>query len=63
MKVLLWLVIAWNSIDLIGKLILSFTDHENIAFALGSFIDASIYSVSLIILTVFTLKLIGKFKM
>lgn len=63
MKVLLWLVIAWNSIDLIGKLILSFADYESIAMALGSFLDASIYSVSLIILAVFALNLIGKSKM
>lgn len=59
MKILLWIVIAWNSVDLVGKLILSFAERETIATALGSFLDASIYSVSLIILAVVAFKLLN----
>jgi len=56
MKVLLWVVIIWNVFDLVGKLILSFTKTDTILTALGSFIDASIYSVSIIVLAFLTLK-------
>jgi hypothetical protein len=63
MKPLLVLVIIFNSMEIIGKFILSFVEHENKVMAVGAFFDASLYSVSLIILSVFALKLTRKFEM
>jgi hypothetical protein len=63
MKPLLVLVIIFNSMEIIGKFILSFVEHENKVTAVGAFFDASLYSVSLIILSVFALKLTRKFEM
>jgi len=60
MKIVLGVIIGWNMVDLVGKLILSFTKTESIITALGAFIDASIYSVSIIVLALAALKILNK---
>lgn len=56
MKLLLWIVIIWNAVDLLGTLIFSAVSGIGFFGRLGLFGDASIYSVSLIILAVVMLK-------
>jgi hypothetical protein len=59
MRISLLVIIFWNTVDLMGKLISHISDSENIITGLGSFIDATIYSVSIIVLALVALKLIS----
>jgi len=59
MRISLLVVIVWNTVDLVGKLINHLSESINVVTGLGSFIDAAIYSVSIIVLALSALKLIS----
>ena len=58
MNWLLYIVLIWNTVDLVGKFILEMAKEGSVFIRIGRFFDTSIYSVSLIILAVIALKLL-----